>query len=294
MEPQFKVSGDYARLRPDTVQWVDLRGFLFSGRCDVFANPDPGSGFVMRCWDFPMVAVAGSPLPEMLRDAVVGVSGNAAAWAGEGSTGECYLLAAPESVASVATVLTEDAGWSRRTVSLHRLRAPVAEVVVVGGSSSVPAGFEVRVAAEGWTAAGWDLGHLPTVLLREYSVEWLRGRPMAAAFSADGVPVSFCYSACSTETLWDAAVDTLADFRRRGLSGACFMALARQLASADGIEPVWGALDSNEASIRLAEKLGFVRAASLTSFVLGGGREGPEQGASRTTRSTSMRERLRR
>jgi len=254
MEPR-----DYAGLRPDTAQWVDLRGYLFSERCDVFPNPDPASGFVMRTWDFPMAMAAGAPCPEVVLAAADGTGESPTAQAGKSRTG--YVLAAPESVEALGNALSS---WQRRGVTLHTLPSPV-ETMLDRLRVSVPSGFEVRAAASGWASAGWDLSHLPGALLREYSTEGLRGRPMAAAFS-DGRPVAFCYSACSTETLWDVAVDTLVDYRRLGLSEACFAVLARQLAAAD-LEPVWGALDENVASQRLAAKLGFVSAAPLVSFV---------------------------
>ncbi len=72
----------------------------------------------------------------------------------------------------------------------------------------------------------------------------------------DGRAVSFCYAALPTETLWDVSIDTLAAFRRRGLAAACF-ALAVETLSKTGRRPVWGAVDSNVASLQLAERLGF-------------------------------------
>lgn len=78
--------------------------------------------------------------------------------------------------------------------------------------------------------------------------------PIAAAF-AGREPVSFCYGV-PTETLWDVSIDTLADFRGRGYAMICFNFLA-SIMSSQGKRPVWGALESNVASQRLAKKLGF-------------------------------------
>jgi len=84
-------------------------------------------------------------------------------------------------------------------------------------------------------------------------------------------PVAFCYAAVQTETLWDVAVDTLAEHRRRGLAAACFTALARHM-NDRGLSPVWGSLDDNVASMKLARKLGFVPVARLTSFACSQGK----------------------
>ena len=68
-----------------------------------------------------------------------------------------------------------------------------------------------------------------------------------------------------TESLWDVSVDTLEGCRRRGLAGACARALIGLLSSR-GLEPVWAAVESNTASLRLAAKLGFERADRLMVF----------------------------
>lgn len=79
----------------------------------------------------------------------------------------------------------------------------------------------------------------------------------AASFAGDAI-ASLVYAFVETETLWDVSIDTLADFRREGFatSSAAFLML-RQLER--GLQPVWGASASNEASLRLAAGLGFER-----------------------------------
>jgi len=79
--------------------------------------------------------------------------------------------------------------------------------------------------------------------------------PMAAAFVEDR-PVSFCSVYPETETRGDLAIDTLASYRRRGFARATAAFLIRHLEQR-GIKPVWGALETNRASIDLAESLGF-------------------------------------
>lgn len=88
--------------------------------------------------------------------------------------------------------------------------------------------------------------------------------PIAAAFS-DGKPVSFCYAGSQTEKWWDISIDTLEGHRKKGLAQLCvsfFISHMRQF----GKEPIWGAMESNIASLRLAAKLGFVEVDEIIVF----------------------------
>lgn len=247
-----------AALLPDEPRWVDLGGMLRSGRCDVFHGDDPAGGFVARSWDFAFAAAAGQPEPGVVQRAVAGRSGEGTAWAGEGSAGEWHLLANEESVEAIRRALP---GWRRRGVVLHS-RPPGAGQP----ESPEPAvGVDLLLAPDGWVAAGLDLDHLPPELRREYRTEHVRACPLAAAVTG-GRAVAFCYAPYRTGTLWDVAVDTLPDHRRRGLATACFRTLAAHLAGR-GLAPVWGALAENEPSLHMAARLGFRPTARLTSFV---------------------------
>jgi len=255
MEPR-----DLATRLPDEPRCVDLRGLLLSGRCRVFPEwPQEGEGFVVRSNDFPYAAVAGTPTAAAVRAAVEGADAAATAWAGEGSEGEWHVLVPPEAADAVHAVLPVE--WSRRGVVIHALAGDVPT------AGEAPDGAEIRLAPQGYTAAGFDLSHLPSPLATEYAGEHVSRRPLAAAF-VDGRAAAFCYAPISTESLWDVAVDTLAPYRRRGLAAACYRALAAHLAAERGLAPVWGALTENRASLRLAGKLGFEPVAELTSIVL--------------------------
>jgi hypothetical protein len=78
-----------------------------------------------------------------------------------------------------------------------------------------------------------------------------------AAFVGE-VPVSFCYVASETEGLWDVAIDTLEEHRRRGHAAQCVSFLIRHMRHTAGKEPVWGAVEANVPSMSLAAKLDFV------------------------------------
>jgi GNAT superfamily N-acetyltransferase len=88
---------------------------------------------------------------------------------------------------------------------------------------------------------------------------------VAAAF-VDDLPVSFCDASYETETLWDLSIDTLEGYRGRGLAArACCEFLIGHMARR-GKRPVWGALEENTPSIRMAANLGFVPVDTLAIF----------------------------
>lgn len=87
-------------------------------------------------------------------------------------------------------------------------------------------------------------------------LERVFGHVVSAAAFVGGRPVSFCSGYPETETRYDLAIDTLEGYRRRGLARATAAFLIRHMATR-GKQPVWGALESNTASIRLAESIGF-------------------------------------
>ena len=100
-----------------------------------------------------------------------------------------------------------------------------------------------------------SLAHLPGELRQE--LESARGRsPLAVGF-VDGPAVSFACAPWQTETLFDLSIDTLEPHRGRGLAAAAAALLIDRL-SRTGRQPVWGALEDNGPSLRLAARLGFV------------------------------------
>jgi GNAT superfamily N-acetyltransferase len=109
---------------------------------------------------------------------------------------------------------------------------------------------------EGHSAVGLTFDHVPATSRHEYTLDWVANRPMAVAIS-EGLPVTFCYAAFTTEGLWDVSIETIKPYRRRGLAAACFLTLARHMAD-QGLIPAWGAMEDNPGSLGLAAKLGFV------------------------------------
>ncbi|HZY45561.1 MAG TPA: GNAT family N-acetyltransferase, partial [Anaerolineae bacterium] len=88
---------------------------------------------------------------------------------------------------------------------------------------------------------------------------------LIAATFVDKQPVSFCYVASETESLWDISIDTLSGSRRKGYAALCVAHMIRHM-QAQGKQPVWQAVEENPASWRLAQKLGFVPVDELALF----------------------------
>jgi GNAT superfamily N-acetyltransferase len=229
---------DFATLAsgvPDEPRWLETRGMLLSGRCRLLGNPSFVDGFVLRATDTPLVVVVGRPRPDLIEQAA--------------DRQDLYVLAQSNNASHVSNALPT---WRRTTAILHVLRdqSPMATAL---------AGVETRLLdpVEPLPAS------VPSALSEELFVA-RQHSPLAVAYSL-GEAAAFCYAVWETETLWDVSIDTLEAYRGRGLGGSA-VALLTEHMRLKGKEPVWGALDSNMASRRLAQKLGFVPVDRLTLF----------------------------
>lgn len=240
-----------ARLVPDLPRWIDLRGLLLNGRCDVWCDSDPERGFVTASRDFPFAVLYGRPDTELVSAAVSEAQecrGN------EPSAGDWQLLAAPEERDYAGQALP---GWRHTSIAMHGWT----------GSLRPPASFEsieIVLLRQGTRSVQLSLAHLPESSRRELSLDWVSRRPAVIA-SAGSSLVSICWAAFTTETLWDVAIETAEPFRRRGLAAACFLTLARHMGKR-GLSPAWGAAEDNPASLQLAAKLGFAVDGYLDSW----------------------------
>lgn len=240
---------DLLRLVPDEPRWIDYRGVLRSGRCRVWVGSDPERGFVVRSFDEPFAAVWGEPDEDVVRAA-----------AGErGGRLSDVLVAAGPGAERVAAALP---GREPQKVFFH---------VLPGAPPAIapPAGADLAMLAPDAPPIAPDLSGLPRALRAEVGGLLARVQPLIAARIPRGDAgriVAVCSAAWETETLWDVSVETVRGYRRRGLAAACFAALARWMAAERGKRPVWGAHESNPASLALAERLGFVRDSELLTF----------------------------
>ena len=227
MESEITIERALERL-PDIPRWVEARAVLLSGTCSVFGTE---RGFLVRN-DAPggqLIVAVGEPQVPALDQATAGRP-------------RTEFLCAPESASLLGGMLD---GWARERALLFRLEEP---------ESLAPEAPNVRV-----LEAADSLEHVPSDLREE-----LRGVDDSirvwAAFE-DSRAASFAYAYWRTAGQFDLSIDTAPEYRRRGLARVAVSECIRQ-ESAGGRTPVWGAMESNVGSQRLAQSLGFCGARS--------------------------------
>lgn len=214
---------------PDIPRWVETRSMLLSGRCRLFGVDETQAlSFVVGSAEMELISVIGFPTKEAILEAVAA------------NSDEVEILATPENSPHVASALTD---WKIIPAKLHLLGAEP-RLPEISNNVSLLAASEIEA-----------LKNLPLDLPEELT-EACRYSPVAATI-VDGAPVSFCYAGSQTESLWDISIDTLEGYRNKGYAAAC-VAYMIELMYRQNKQPVWGALETNEASLRLAAKLGFV------------------------------------
>ncbi|MEM7736225.1 MAG: GNAT family N-acetyltransferase [Deinococcota bacterium] len=218
----------YLTQLPDTARWVETRDLL-SASTSSFIETKAGNGFVVWREDKELGSIVGE------------VDSSASL---EAARACAELLAFPENIREVQAVLTE-------------FRAEQAFLF------EAPLDFPASTAHVCKTVDVADvvaMEHLPEALRKELS-SLEQNTSMTAAFDNE-LPVAFAYIASKTETLWDVSIDTLATHRRQGYAASTVLALMNAM-KAKGKTAVWGALQSNLASLGLARKLGFKEVDSL-------------------------------
>jgi GNAT superfamily N-acetyltransferase len=231
---------ELAAALPDVPRWVEVRSLLLAGHGELF-GPD-GEGFALCDPDDELVIVVRKPDHTLIRQAL-------ARTGGMGS-----VLATPEDADHAARVLPDH---RRVRAVIHQLGAGTERLLepVDGVRLLEPAELE-------------GLRDLPPELASWLRLAADRRYLTAAAFAGDR-PVSFCCVAALTETLWDVAIDTLPEYRRRGHAVRCSSYMIRHMLERDRW-PVWGAEEDNRASLALAARLGFVPEDELVVFRSGG------------------------
>ncbi|HVR69796.1 MAG TPA: GNAT family N-acetyltransferase [Vicinamibacteria bacterium] len=212
---------------PDLPRLVETRAMLLSGACEVVGDTARGD-YVVRSLENPLAAIVGRPAAAAVREAAA-------------RGGPVELLCGEDAVEGTVAALP---GWCASPAAVH--------VLETQSPALARAAADVRlVGAE----EPLFLSHLPGPLRQELAAARRRS-PFAVAFDHDRA-VSFAYAPWQTEALFDMSIDTLDGHRRRGL-GAATAGLLIQHVLALGKRPVWGALEDNVASLRLAARLGFV------------------------------------
>ena len=218
-----------ARALPDVARFVETRSMLLSGRGEVYWLEDSSSlSFVARNLETGLISIIGKPPGDVIAKVV------------ESGGKEGAVLAFEDNLELAQAALP---GKRFERAILHHLERPdylpkVPERMVR---------FLTRVEVE-------TLVEVPTELRDELLVESRHTR--IAATVIDDKPVSFCYAGAVTESFWDVSIDTLEPYRKRGYAALAFAFLVVWF-TRQGKAPVWGAVESNQASRNLAARLGF-------------------------------------
>jgi len=223
---------------PDVPRWIETRAILRSPDSQVFAGPVLDDGVVVRLVHGAMsvVSVIGHPPAYVLAAAI------------DGTTAMTPVVAQQSDAAHVDELLSEigsaldEPGWRRERMLFHSLTS-------VRPLPPLDAGVSIRLLTR-----DDPLDHLPPGLRHEMS--HARVLTATAAAVVDGVAASFCYACFTTESLWDVSIDTLEEYRGRGLAAHTVRFMIDRMRE-QRLEPTWGALESNGASLGLAARLGF-------------------------------------
>jgi GNAT superfamily N-acetyltransferase len=222
---------------PDVPRWVEAKWMLLNLSCEILALEEkPALSFVLLDRRTHSVEVVGLPDREAIASAAVAAGHNV------------EIIAPIESLDHTATALP---GWTAQPAALHVL-ADDSHLPYPDRSVRLLSGDEVR-----------ELD-VPDELHKELLLAQETSRGIAARM-VDGRPVSFCYPGSETDTLWDVSIDTLEAHRQKGYGAAC-VRFVIDLMREHGKEPIWGALEDNSASMRLATKLGFVPVDRIVVF----------------------------
>lgn len=246
---------ELAAALPDIPRWVEVRSMLLADTCEVFGVSEPGPSFGAVNPYTGVAVVVGTPPVDAIHAVV------------ERLRRDDDLLAFDENLGHVTAAL---GGWRVSPAVLHMLSdstgLPQLEPVGVGapmarphhGPHPLPVPSDrldekivIRMMSGDEVA---DVERASRELRDELMRAALVGR-VAATF-VDGKAVSFCDAASETEALWDLGIETLAPYRGCGYAALAVSYMIDQQGRR-GKRPVWGAEESNTASMRLAAKLGF-------------------------------------
>jgi GNAT superfamily N-acetyltransferase len=244
--PGSEAGRELALQLPDEPRWLETRALLLSGFAELTGGTTIRAGFVARIVHdaISAIAVVGCPPPA----SIVGAT--------DGTTAMTPIIAQVDNADHVDGALRHAVGpsWRGERAVLHRL-------MVDGGLPALPSGLDVRL-----LRPDDSLDHLPPGL--RYEIGEARKMASVGAVIVDGTAASFCYPVWRTETLWDISIDTLEEHRGKAL-GSRAVRFMIDVMRREGREPVWGALESNSASLRLAAKLGFRPVDALVWFSRG-------------------------
>lgn len=220
---------ELARTLPDQPRWVQARGMMLTGRCEVLLGPEGkrGAGYLVVETDGKSACAVHRPVASLVSQL-------------EDRKGMPSQLLAPlENVEPLVAMLPE---WRVMPATVHVHPSPESLPKPVHEARFLTGGDVER------------LRDLPPNLEDELALALGRG-PVAAAFDGER-PVSFAYAAYETERWVDLSVDTTPEFRRMGYATSAAALLIHSML-ARGKKPIWGALDADKPSLAMAAKYGF-------------------------------------
>ena len=236
VDPDLNVR--LAQTLPDIPRFVETRSMLMNHRGVIYGFDESQSGNYIVCnRQTGLIVVIGTPSLASLNEAITQRPKRG------------VVLAFADNVSFVGEALSD---WLCETAILH---LPEGLLTL----PDVPAGAVRFVSRDDIVA----LKGVPLDLKEELLIE--ADFEQIAATIVDDKPVAFCYAGAITETLWDVSIDTLEGYRHRGYA-ALSVAFLVQHFKQQGKQPVWGALESNKASLNLAKKLGFKPVDALFVF----------------------------
>jgi GNAT superfamily N-acetyltransferase len=217
-----------AQRLPDLPRWVEVRDLLLSESGEITGlQEEPELSFVLRDPETASVFVVGAPAASTIQAAVLrAVHGT-------------NVITPQEQAAWLAKAFPE---WAFTRIIVHLLP----------DHQSLPPASAGEVSF--LDPSTLHRFPIPAELLAELE-NGAEHFPIAATM-VENQPVSFCYAGSVTESLWDVALDTLPQHRRKGYAALCAAHMIRHMYTR-GKEPVWQAEEKNPASWRLAQKLGF-------------------------------------
>jgi hypothetical protein len=227
-----------ANALPDTPRLIETRGMLLANACEVLGLKQTNDlNFVVRSFQTGLISVIGKPSTDSIRRAT------------QQNKNQYAVLAFEDNLSYVSEALSSRK-VDRAILHLRNesIRLPNVETKMVR-----------YISKEEIAAHSGIPDELKTVLL----IASRNSR--VAATIVDHQPVSFCYAGSETETLWDISIDTLEGYRGKGYAVMAVSFLIREMKTL-GKQPVWGAIESNRASMRLAKKLFFEPVDSLFVF----------------------------
>lgn len=221
---------------PDTPRHVEARSCLIAGTADLLYWDSQPFAYALINRNTATLFVHGAPKPAIIGD-----------WA-QHVKAEMELVGDEGHADALKALLP---GWDYYPAILFRL----------AGSAAAPAKGDTA-----WLSLNEiRTVKMPEVVREEILVGAVTGR--VACSLEEGRPVSFCYAGGVTETLFDIAIDTLSGFRRKGHARRAAALMISDMAGR-GLAPVWGAVEGNIASIRVAKRLGFEPVDTCNVFTL--------------------------